>query len=206
MTRDSRARGVWIFAISLLVARVAMPATTYTDRTTFENAVAAALGLESFDAEVADGSSIVFASGIQSDGSNGLGDAINRVTGGLWGTRIRTPAGISGYLTVTWTLPNPTMAVGIDFSSISSSRGVEISADWDGSGPQSFVLWDQLATSNGFFGVIGTSSFTEITLVANGTGDNDFFGADNIAFALPEGVFADGFESGNLSSWSGTAP
>ena len=206
MTRHCKTGGVWIFVLSVLVARVAMPATTYSDRTAFEIAVEGALGLESFDAEIADSSSIVFASGVQSDGSNGLGDAINRVTGGLWETRIRTPAGVSGYLTITWTLPNPTMAIGIDFSSISSSRGVEISADWDGSGPQTFVLWDQLGTSNGFFGVIGTSSFTEITLVANGTGDNDFFGADNVAFALPQGIFADGFESGNLGSWSGTAP
>lgn len=165
-------------------------ATIFTDRTAWVTALGgAAQTSDDFSADIADGATITFASGVQSmaTGEGTSGGGINRVDGGDWDTRIRNASGLSGYSSVTWEFPSNISAFGVDFSSISSSRGIHVSGDFDGSGNQDINLFTHQGSSNGFLGVIGTSSFNSITLSASGTGDNDFFGADDLSFvAVPE--------------------
>lgn len=178
--------------------------TPYTDRASFEAAIGA-LGslveIETFDADRANAATITFALGTQSAGSNGLGSPINEVTAGAWSAKVRTAAGVDGYRTITWTFPRATRAFGVDWSSISSTRGITVTGDWDGTGAEPYLLWDQIGTSNAFFGVVGTAPFTQVTITAEGTGDNDFFGGDNLTLELLSAIFDDDFETDDFSAW-----
>lgn len=205
MTPPSSAfRTAAISALLLLAATPLAAETPYTSRASFEAAIGALGSLvevETFDADRANAATISFALGTQSAGTNGLGSPINEVTAGAWSAKVRTAAGVDGYRTITWTFPRPTRAFGVDWSSISSTRGITVTGDWDGTGAEPYLLWDQIGTSNAFFGVVGTVPFTQVTITAEGTGDNDFFGGDNLTLELPTGIFDDGFETSDFSVW-----
>jgi len=194
-------------AVLALIAAPAAAKTVYNDRATFEATAGGPLSVEEFNLDVANNNSITFANGIQSVGTGSAGSPINAVGTGVWNTKVRTAAGIDGYLTITWTFPRATNAFGVDWGSISSSRGVTLTGNWDGTGNEAITLWDALGlTSTGFVGIIGNSTFTQVTLTALGTGDNDVFSADNVTIRGGTGIFSDGFESSNTGAWSATVP
>lgn len=166
----------------------------FTDRAAWEAAVSGSVTTETFDTDMADAGSLAFGTGVQSDANEPLGASlIHNVSGGAFSARIRNASGTNGYRSIDWTLPAATNAFGCDFTSISSSRGVDISADFDGSGVQAFDLFAHFGngSSGGFFGIVSDGSFASVRLSASGTGDNDFFGADDLSFVAGEACVCD---------------
>ncbi len=186
-----------ILYLLIVTASNTQAATVFNDRNNWQAATLAAVVSEPFDNDIADGTMITFDGGITATGSNPQGTQNNGVSTGEWKFRIYNAGGSSGFSTITVVFPSPIMAFGIDLNSISSSRGAKIAGDWDGSGTQVTDLWTHHgATSNGFFGVVGTQAFTSFTLSASGgsvVGD-DFITADNLSYEDLDLIFSDGFE------------
>lgn len=186
--------------IALLILAGSLPAqsaTLYNDRNNWSNATVSGLVNEPFNIDIASATMITFAGGITATGSGGQGNQNNQVASGQWQFRVYNPGGSNGFSSITVTFPAPVMAFGLDINSISSSRGAKITGNWDGNGDQVTDLWTHHgATSNGFFGVVGTAAFTEFTIFADGgsvVGD-DFITADDLSYEDLDLIFADDFE------------
>jgi hypothetical protein len=155
------------------------------------------LATEGFGTDLAQSDQLAFPTGVVGQGLAPLGTPTNRVQGGVWEIRIYNPGGANGYAVVEILLPYPTTAVGFDAASISSSRGVAVAGRWDSPDLISIDLWTLFGSAaNGFFGVVASEPFDSFQLYAPSgsvVGD-DLFSVDNLSFALPNLVFADGFE------------
>ena len=175
---------VWTL-IGVLAVGVGQAETTYTDQATWQ-AAASPTNTITFDTDVANGDSIFIpGSGITATGVNPSMSPANRVNTGIYETTIR-PVGAmtTGYESVTFNFSQPIMAIGAVFGSIGgSSRNLTITADWDGTGEESFILRD-IISSGGFFGVIGTQPFSTVRFdqFMAGTTSNEGFNIDDLQF------------------------
>ncbi len=179
-----------------VIINSAHSATLFTDRSNWGINVDGIV-TESFELEVGDANMIAFPSGITATGLNPIGNTNNGVSNGIWQLRVYNPGGSNGYSNIKVTFPVPVMAFGLDINSISSSRGVKISGDWDGNGVQIVDLFNHHgSSSNGFFGVIGNQPFSEFNIFASDgsvIGD-DFINADDLSYEDLDLIFLDSFE------------
>ncbi len=183
--------------VLLALAGLAHGETLFNDRASWEAANNQLIVKDGFDADIGQGDVIVFASGASATGSNPQGTVNNAVVSGLWELRVYNPGGSNGYSQMVIDLPEPVISFGLDILSVSSSRGVKIRGDWNGTGEITTDLWSHFgATSNGFFGVIGDAEFDQVTIFAadgSVTGD-DFMRADELSFEDTDAIFIHGFE------------
>jgi hypothetical protein len=102
---------------------------------------------------------------------------------------------------------NPGSLVGVGGWLTSNTGGARVQFVLDGVPAPGFI--DPSVTSpHKFFGVIDTTGFTEFEIVeTEGVVEDQklIFGDDFTLSALVP-LFSDGFESGNTSAWSSTAP
>lgn len=158
---------------------------------------------ETFDVDIAQSETLNFAGGIESVAAGKLGLPNHLVTGQRFNGTLRPSASSSdGYLSFTWTLPEGTTSFGADFYSIAGTRQVSVQGDF-GNGIESFDLrtlfGNDGGVDQGFFGIKADSAFTEITLIALGSGTNDNFTIDNVSFEqIPEPSSSVFFALGSL--------
>ncbi|MCP5120164.1 MAG: hypothetical protein GY953_55920 [bacterium] len=173
--------------------------STAFDRSGWEASVSG-VTTDTFSNDIANAASINFDTGINSTGfnpintPNNLVDSSIGVTGRYSGTFRTVNATNTGYLSIVWTFPNPVMAFAADFFSIGGSRQGSVQGDF-GSGLESFDLRALFIADGGldqgFFGLVGTSPFSQITLISTAPvfAGNDAFTVDNASFAttaMPE--------------------
>jgi len=163
------------------------------DRSGWEAAVTGTITNENFDTLMGQSDTLNFPSGLMSVASGATGSP-NHLVSLNAGTSSNTLAttlntatsAVNGYTSVTWTFPTAVYAFGADFLSIGGSREVGPTGVFD-SGSQHFILRDLFGGDQGFFGVVSTTPFTQITLEATGSiASNDSIRIDNAAFAVPE--------------------
>ena len=181
-----------------ILAGAAGAATFYTDRASWEAAMAAAgvgsLVTETFDQDIANNSVITFESGVQSTGTNGQGT--NDVLDGAYGGNVdsdkdavdvNTNEPLDVFESITWRFPTPIIGFGADFIEAATGEVLLLSGNFDGTGEQIIDFSDVLGDlETGFFGVVGTSPFQEITFRSR-TDDsserfNEFWLTDNLSF------------------------
>jgi hypothetical protein len=183
-----------------LVAGPATAVTTFVDvefdRSAWE-ALASDVSTDPFNSLIAQADVLLFDSGIESVAA-GLNTAASHdvFEGRFRGTLRTSGSSAPGYLTFTWTFPEPVTAFGADFFSIGASREVSVQGTFD-AGLEAFDLRTLFigdgGLDQGFFGLISAEPFTSITLIALGSIDsNDAFTIDNVAFGLPEPANATG--------------
>lgn len=178
--------GVWLLGLAAPGSAV----TIYTNRTAWEAALSGRLIVtDTFSNPISSAQTITFDSGIVSTNS---GPAVlpntfknNSVSEVVPGTNVydnATQAG-SGTAsnTVTWLFPTAVTAFGADFFGAGANR-LSLNGDFDGTGLQSLIVNTTIGGSDGFLGVIGTTSFTSIIL-GNPLTQVDSFSIDNASFA-----------------------
>lgn len=171
--------------VALMIADVTQAETTFTDQTAWQTA-ASPTNTVTFDTDVASAATIgIPMSGITATGVNPAMSPTHSISGGIYNLTIR-PVGAAGpgYESITLTFSQPITAIGAMFGSIGgSNRNLTITADWDGTGEESFVLRDIIGPS-GFFGVTGTQSFTTVRFdqFTAGTTSNEGFNIDDLQF------------------------
>ncbi len=166
----------------------------FTDRTAWENAVAASpLGGpivdDPFDNPIATADSITFDSGVVSTGAPASANVNNRVIGGGYSGQVR--GNFSGtnsadlFDTITWGFPMPIFAFGADWISTTSGSGLTVTGDFDGNGDATVSFFDELGDpGTGFLGVVGDAVFGTITFEGEDLIDiSEGFVADNLSFA-----------------------
>lgn len=182
----------WAFVLSTVVLFFSSVTSVsafqmFTDRSGWEAAVS---GLdtttETFDNAISGGLNISFDTGIMSTatGLGGLaGLSNNSVAGGVYHGGVDQDQS-HGFAQILWTFPLPVMAFGADWISAAQGAGVvEITGNFDGS-PGTVNLGAQLGNhGTGFLGIVGTSSFTNITLVSSHAHNSEIFEVDNFALA-----------------------
>lgn len=214
-----RHRFVRVCAVVAVVAvgsTLAHAESVFTDRSAWESAAGGPVNLDTFDMDVGPGDSFtIVTSAVDVVGTGGVGTYTHEVANGVYAIVTRAANGSPGLLSVTLTFSEPISAVGFDYGSIGGSgRNVAVRGDWDGTGQEGIILRDHDGGSaSGFFGVVGTTTFTTITFdqaAANPDTNQDAFNIDNLAFDGPNvfqaEIFDDGFESSNTSAWSSTVP
>ena len=172
-------------------------AVLFNNRLAWELGVNQAIFVEKFDTDIPAADMLVFNDGTIALGENPIGNTTNDVLSGLWRTQLYNVGGSNGYSKIIIDLPNPVTTFGIDINSISSSRGVKISGNWDGGGVQITDLWSHFGNfSNGFFGVIGSQPFNQVIIQAQGGSvvGSDFITADNLSYEDVDLIFINDFE------------
>jgi hypothetical protein len=196
---------------ALIVTAAAQPAaasTIYTNRTSFEAALAS-FETETFSSDVANADSITFPSvSISSIGTSPATEAgrsnFNRVLGGNWDGQVRSLPDRDGYLAITWTFPIAVDGFGATWSGIGS--GLTLTGNFDGTGDQAIDLSTHVnGFGFGFVGVIGSAQFSSIKLTT--TADTDLIGSDGVTIGLvPEPSTALLLASGLLAMAVGLRP
>ncbi len=132
-------------------------------------------------------------SGIVSSGApSGESRIQNRVSPFRYGggvTAIPT-VGQGVFDSITWTMPKSIQAWGADFRSASSTQGLEVRGNFDGTGDE-VVNFASEGVNNGFLGVVGSADFNSITFFTTNTGGSpvpEFFGVNDFAGASTEPV------------------
>ena len=113
---------------------------------------------------------------------------------------------------LTWTMPGPINAFGGDFRDLNGAVGLTVTGNFDGGGDQTISIGQALGSS-GFFGLVGSSSFSTMVWRSNDgcltcvfSGEN--YTLDNFSFhstptplpaALP--LFATGLGALGLMGW-----
>lgn len=168
-----------LFAILFLAvsATTASAATIYNDRTAWETAMGAALlTTDSFSNNIFFPTDpLTFDSGVVSKANR---DTVQQ----------NVHLGSISYTTFTvstapepkmvWTFPGPITGFGADFELLGD---FSLAGDFDGTGEQSFNLRNSIDISSGFFGIIGSTPFTYITMRAT-TEKSDYMEIDDLAF------------------------
>ncbi|MCB1094678.1 MAG: PEP-CTERM sorting domain-containing protein [Verrucomicrobiae bacterium] len=181
------------FLFCLVVAGPVKATTTFVDinfdRSSWEAGLTGIV-TDTFDSEIAQSTTLNLGSGIQSVASGAIGSPNHLVTAGRFNTTLRpSGSGSDGFTTIVWTLPYAVTAFGADFFSIAGSRQVGPEGTFD-AGSEHFdlrTLFGNLGgVDQGFFGIKSTVPFDTISFTAPGTGTNDNFTIDNVAFAVPE--------------------
>ncbi|MEM9838547.1 MAG: hypothetical protein AAF830_05265 [Pseudomonadota bacterium] len=162
--------------------------TTYDNLADFTAAIGGApTTSETFDNDIPSGDPLTFDSGVAvTKGGTVFG---NRVTGG----RYETFTDGDNPTTEIWTFPIPIIGFGMDVFSVNSSSfdGVQVTIN-DGSGDQTFVLFDILfpgggpSNGDGFVGFTTMSAITSVVFTGVGDGAmnvGDIWSADNLVFA-----------------------
>lgn len=184
---------VFLGSVTSAHAVMTFVSTTF-DRSAWEAAVSGTITNDGFDAPLSQSSTLNFASGVvsvasgQTGSPNHLVDFDSNTSSNTFVTAINTAtSAVDGFTTVTWTFPSEVTAFGADFLSIGGSREVGPTGDFD-SGTEHYILRDLFGgTDRGFFGVVSSTPFTEITIEATGSiASNDAIRIDNLAFAVPE--------------------
>jgi hypothetical protein len=161
---------------------------TFTDRAAWEAALGAAtLTEDPFDNDIASALSITLDSGVVSTLSDNVGLSFNdnRVQFGEYIGAVDGDNDNSSEST-TWEFPFPIFALGADFSEAQPSR-LQISADFDGTGLQTFLVNNTIGGIDGFLGFISTGTFSQV-IFSDASSTPDAFLVDNLAFAaaVPE--------------------
>lgn len=144
----------------------------YTDRGSWETAVAETLTTDTFSNSInSSGSFITFDSGVISTRSSTNVNMVNS-SGSYLGQ-------VTGSGTLTWDFPWEMFAMGFDVQSINFSTFM--SGDFDGTGSQSFSPGALSGSTyyNGFVGIVGESNFDTILFSGAGT---DMFVVNNLSF------------------------
>lgn len=179
---------VVVTCASMAFAADAHAAMTFTDRAAWEAAVLAASGTittDTFSTDIASAQSITLDSGIVSTNSNEitLPNVFNNnsVSGGLYQNAVGAPSWTAS-TTITWTFPTPgVFAFGAEFLNVNVG-GLTLNGDFDGTGLQSYILANEIGSSTGFFGVIGTATFGSVTYTQSVNGI-DAFRIEDASFA-----------------------
>ncbi len=163
----------------------------FTDRTAWENAVAASpLGGpivdDPFDNPITNAASITFDSGVVSSGTPASASFSNVVLGVGYIGRVRGTSGEADVFgTIAWGFPMPIFAFGADWFSTASGSGLTVTGDFDGNGDATVSFFDELGDpGTGFLGVVGDAAFSTIAFEGEGlTFVPEAFSADNLSFA-----------------------
>ena len=160
----------------------------FTDRTAWDAAVAgSSITNDPFNNPIMNAQTIPFDSGVSSQASNFivLPFPINAVTGGQYRGLVDGDMS-TGAESITWTFPSQIFAFGLDFARDPDNLGfngrVQLTGNFDGTGPTTFNLENTIGAQSGFFGVVGMSTFNEIQWSA--------VSAQNVAFAVDDLSFA----------------
>lgn len=189
-----------IFTLAAGLAVMALPANatvmTFNDRTSFETAVAGNTTVEEgFTMEVAGADTLVFAGGLvtstnsggaRASNDNAIDDEFSNPSNFIYENQIGGDGSSSSTL-LTWTFSTPIIGFGLDALGV-ADIGLQVSID-DGSGIQTFVLFDIIAPAmgtdaDGFVGFIGMGPITSITFTSSNPDFSDGFDFDNLIFAL----------------------
>jgi len=160
--------------------------TVYTDRTTWESALAGAvISTETFSTPIAAADVIALDNGIVST-ANPTSFSYNRVSGGVFGGYACSVTACNSFAPddIGWALPSAVNAIGGDFFGVNSSGGVTI--DIDSLGYSGAAIFDSLGGSNGFYGLISDTQFSNIAFRCAGN-CGDAYSIDNFSSAsVPE--------------------
>jgi hypothetical protein len=154
----------------------AQAALTYVsvafDRSEWESEFSA-LALDTFSVAQAQSDTLNFDSGIVSTAAGAIGSPNHLLNGDRFAGTLRPAGSISdGYLSFTWTFPTPVTGFGADFFSIAGTRQVSVRGTFD-SGLQAYdlrsIFIDDGGLDQGFFGIVSSTPFSSIELVALGS-------------------------------------
>lgn len=180
----------------------------FNDRTAWETAIGSGYTIttDTFNNPIPDAPSITFDSGIVSTGTGGDGTKFNGVQnsgeykGGLKRPGVTNGAAAGFFEKITWTFTDPVKGFFADWRTINE---VQITGDFDGTGPQTFDLRSLVGGPNGGFGLIGDKKFTEITftLPSAANSRSDIFFVDNLAVAVPTPALLPGLIGLGIGAW-----
>jgi hypothetical protein len=176
--------GAWLISL----AAPGSAYTTYTDRASWEAALSGrTIVTDTFSTTINSAQTISLDSGIVSTNSGPAvlpnppydNNSVGVITSGAYDNAVQAGSGTASN-TISWVFPTAVTAFGADFINASTNR-LSLNGDFDGSGLQSLIVHTTIGGSNGFLGVIGTTSFTSIILV-NPLTQIDSFSIDNASF------------------------
>jgi hypothetical protein len=177
--------GAWLLALTAPGSAY----TVYTNRAAWEAALSGrSIVTDTFSNQINSAQSITLDSGIVSTNSGPAdlpnppfyNNSVGVVTAGAYDNAVQAGSGTASN-TISWLFPNAVTAFGADFIGAGTNR-LSLSGDFDGTGLQSLIVNSTLGKSDGFLGVIGTTSFTSIIL-GNSLTQVDSFSIDNASFA-----------------------
>ena len=185
---------VLLSSFSSLQAVTTFVSTSF-DRSAWEASATGTITNDGFDTLLSQSTTLNFDSGVVSVASGVTGTPNHLVSfdvgtsSNTFSTAINTAtSAVSGYTSITWTFPHEVYSFGADFLSIGGSREVGPTGTFD-SGSEHFILRDLFGGADrGFFGIVSTTPFTQITLEATGSiASNDAIKIDNLAYdSVPE--------------------
>ena len=174
-----------VIALSLIGYQDAFAVTFFTDRPSWEAAVAGApITDDPFDNNIANANVIIFDSGVVSTGV-GSNPTINRVIGGVYDGHVDKNDALA-YESITWNFPNPITGFGADFATACSGGFLVIISDFEGAGDMTVKIDDHLpGDCFGFFGIVSSSSFQSVTYTSGtgGPATAEFWNMDDLSFA-----------------------
>lgn len=168
-----------LFALLFLAvsATTASAATIYTDRIAWETAMGTALlTTDSFSNNIGlSRDPLTFDSGVVSRADGNI--VQQNVDLGSFRYNVYEIA-TTPETEMVWTFPEQITGFGADFELLGDSS---LAGDFDGTGEQSFDLRKSIGLSSGFFGIIGSTAFTDIVMR---TTSRDFssIDVDDLAF------------------------
>lgn len=176
--------GAWLLAL----AAPGSAYTVYTNRAAWEAALSGrSIVTDTFSNQINSAQSITLDSGIVSTNSGPISlpnmfnnNSVGVVNAGVYDNAVQAGSGTASN-TISWLFPNAVTAFGADFIGAGTNR-LSLSGDFDGTGLQSLIVNTTISGSDGFLGVIGTTSFTSIIL-GNSSTQVDGFSIDNASFA-----------------------
>ena len=163
---------ITFLALYILWHAQASAALIFTDRDEWEQAMRdpSSILIETFSVDQARSSRLTFESGITSrtgPGGQFLSISRHQVANGLFrATYSRAGARAFVVNRLNWVFPMPIYAFGVDLTS-SNTRpdNIAFAADFNGNGVESFRVSEYLdSPGRGFFGIIGTSAFTALSV------------------------------------------
>lgn len=172
------------FLLSLLLSMTAAAstaATIYADRTSWEDAMGAALlTREVFSPSIKAADTITLGSGVISTTVGGRRSPTehNRTSAGFLSISVSN-TGIVSPFTHNLIFPNSITGLGLDYFTVDPETS--ISGDFDGTGQQSFELYTSIGSGYGFFGIVGSGPITQVSF-ANTSASQDVFLIDNLTF------------------------
>ncbi|NJP09344.1 MAG: PEP-CTERM sorting domain-containing protein [Leptolyngbyaceae cyanobacterium RU_5_1] len=158
---------------------------TYTNRDAFKAAVSGfPITTETFDLDIDNAPTITFASGVVSTGEHGA--IINQVTSGQYIGDVDTSGEIPDrFGQIRFQFPTAIAAFGADFLEVTTTSGLTMSGNFDGTGTQTISFKTLLGfPGTGFLGIVGTAPFSEIIFQEEGLlPGNEAFVIDNLVIA-----------------------
>ncbi len=167
-------------AIATPASAVLIHSDATFDRTTWENNVPGIITNNPIDNATPSAMVINLGFGVTSTASNlnGFQHEVSTAGGQPPGNKFVARIGDNAIMSVTWDFGSPIIAFGADWL---GAQNIFVTADFDGTGPQSFEVDAQIGSASGFLGFIGTTPFSSVTL--SGRANGDFFSVDNLSFA-----------------------